>query len=184
MPILEKEPDIFPADLLDDRPPSPADGVWWAVYTKARQEKAVARQLLQKRVAFYLPLVPKDHLFRGRKVRSFTPLFNGYVFLFGTESARVSTLATNRVSRILPVEDQQQLRADLTQIQRLIASDAPLTVERRLTPGQAVRIKSGPLSGLEGSVLSRRAQTRLLVTVSMLQQGVSVEIDDFLLEPI
>lgn len=183
MPILEREPDIFPADLLDDRPPT-FDGLWWAVYTKARQEKALARQLFQKRVSFYLPLVPKDNLIRGRRVRSFTPLFNGYVFLFGDETARLATLATNRISRILPVEDQHQLRCDLSQVQRLIASDAPLTVERRLTPGQAVRIKSGSLSGLEGTVLSRRAQTRLLVTVSMLQQGVSVEIDDFLLEPI
>ena len=184
MPILEKESDIFPPDLLDEAPACLETGrCWWAVYTKARQEKALARQLLQQGVAFYLPLVPRDNLIRNRKVRSYTPLFNGYVFVFGNETDRVATLATNRTSRLLPVLDQQQLRSDLSQIRRLIASDAPLTVERRLTPGQAVRIKTGPLAGLEGTVISRRAQTRLLVTVSMLQQGVSVEIDDFLLEP-
>ncbi|MCA9170589.1 MAG: hypothetical protein KDB23_23080, partial [Planctomycetales bacterium] len=69
-------------------------------------------------------------------------------------------------------------------IAQLIQVDAPLTVEARLTAGDPVRIKNGPMAGLEGVVITRRGQARLLVAVKMLQQGVSVEIEDFLLEPL
>ena len=70
------------------------------------------------------------------------PLFAGYVFLFAQEEARVQALMTNRVSRILSITDQEGLYRDLKQIHHLIATDAPLTIERRLMPGQRVRVKS------------------------------------------
>jgi transcriptional antiterminator RfaH len=184
MPILRAEPSISPEHLLDGELVGDADRCWWAVYTKARQEKALARQLLNFQVPFYLPLVPKDNLIRGRRVQSQIPLFSGYVFLFGSEAERVQTLTTNRVSTILPVDDQEQLAHDLRQVHQLISAEAPLTVEKRLQPGQGVRIKAGPMEGLEGVVISRRGHARLLVAVNFLQQGVSVEIDDFLLEPL
>jgi transcriptional antiterminator RfaH len=47
-----------------------------------------------------------------------------------------------------------------------------------------VRIKSGALMGLEGMILTRRGETRLLIAVHYLQQGVSVQIDDYMVEPI
>jgi hypothetical protein len=184
MPILEAETSVFPENLLTELVLEPSDRRWWVVYTKARQEKAFVRQLLGFRVPFYLPLVPKDHLIRGRKVQSFIPLFGGYAFLYGDEQERVAGLTTNRVSTMIEVDDQQQLVRDLNQVCQLISANAPLTVERRLTAGRLVRIKAGPMQGLEGQVIRRRGQTRLLVAVTMLQQGVSIEIDDFLLEPL
>jgi len=184
MPIHPAETSIFPEDLLDAFAAETGQRRWQVIYTKARQEKALARELLKYEVPFYLPLVPKDHLIRGKRVRSHLPLFAGYVFLFGSEEERLRTLKTNRTSRILPVDDQAQLAHDLAQIRQLIATDAPLTVERRLTSGRRVRVKSGAMVGLEGTVLSRRGGTRLLVAVDFLQQGASVAIDDFMLEPI
>lgn len=184
MPILDAETAVYPENLLSEMVDEPSAKRWWTVYTKARQEKAFARQLVQLTVAFYLPLVPKDHLIRGRRVKSHIPLFTGYVFVYGTEDDRRTCLTTNRVSSILPVEDQVRLSADLRRVAVLIESGAPLTVEKRLEAGSAVRIKSGPMQGLDGTVIKRRGETRLLVSVQMLQQGVSVEIDDFVLEPV
>jgi len=184
MPILSQEPSLFPETLLDEVPAGPGDRRWWVLYTKARQEKATARQLLTYRLPFYLPLVSKTQVSRGRKTRSYIPLFSGYVFMFGTEDERVRSLTTNRISRILTVDDPEQLIHDLRQLQQLIVSDAPLTVESRLVPGNRVRVRQGPFAGVEGTVLTRRGKTRLLVAVDFLQQGASVEIDDFLLEPI
>ncbi|MCU0962164.1 MAG: antitermination protein NusG [Pirellulaceae bacterium] len=186
MPILEQEACLFPDDLLSESPdastPSAAERRWWAVYTKSRQEKALARQLVGHEVPFYLPLIPKDNIIRGRRVRSHMPLFAGYVFLFGSENERVTTLTTNRVSRILPVVDEERLRRDLANIQALIERDAPLALERRLSPGDLVRVKTGLLRGLEGVVIRRHGKRRLLVAVNYLQQGVSVEIDDCALD--
>ena len=193
MPILEAETAIYPENLLTDLTSQTADDNgaertearrWWAVYTKARQEKAFARQLVQLDVPFYLPLVAKTNRIRGRRVQSYIPLFGGYVFLFGTGDERTKSLTTNRISTILEVENQKQLSEDLGRVALLIAHDAPLTVEKRIEAGTPVRIKSGPMAGLEGTVVTRRGQSRLLVSVRMLQQGVSVEIDDFMLEPL
>ena len=183
MPILSEEPDLYPQTLLDQSPPE-ADRRWFALYTKARQEKSLARELLHRRIPFYLPLVKKTSISRGRKRVSRVPLFAGYVFLFGAEEDRVQSLATNRISRVLPVEHPEQLVFDLRQLRRLIAAEAPLTIESRLAPGRRVRVRQGAFAGLEGIVLKRRAETRLLVSINFLQQGASVEIDDFLLEPL
>ncbi len=183
MPILAQETVVYPNGLLDSDPED-SDRRWWAVYTKSRQEKSLARQLVGHEIPFYLPLIPKDNISRGRRVRSHIPLFGGYLFLFGTEEERVTTLTTNRISRILPVTDQERLRLDLKIVRDLIETGAPLAIERRLAEGTRVRIKTGSFMGIEGIVLKRRGQCRLLVAVTYLQQGVSVEIDDCALEAI
>lgn len=184
MPILAPELSLYPDDLLQTPCEASPERRWWAIYTQSRQEKALARHLLNCKVPFYLPLVAKESLIRGRRVRSHVPLFAGYVFLFGSEDERGVAFSTNRVSRILPVEDQARLHEDLRQVRWLIDADAPLTVEERLSPGQRVRVASGALAGLEGVVLSRRGRDRILVAVDFLQRGVSVAIEDFLLEPV
>jgi transcriptional antiterminator RfaH len=184
MPILKKEPSLYPDTLLDLLPPDLPDRRWFALYTKARQEKALAREMLKQCIPFYLPLVKKTNVSHGRKRISLTPLFGGYVFLFGAEDERVRCLASNRISRVLTVEQPEQLVFDLRQFRQLIAANAPLTIEARLAPGRRVRVRQGPFAGLEGTVLKRRGETRLLVAINFLQQGASVEIDDFFLEPL
>ncbi|MBN2579765.1 MAG: antitermination protein NusG [Pirellulales bacterium] len=182
MPILREEPSMFPETLLEAPDPEGLERRWLVLYTKARQEKALARELRSFQIPFYLPLVKKIHHARGRKRTSFMPLFSGYVFLFAAEPERVRSLTTNRVSRVLAVEDAGQLLFDLRQLQQLIDSNAPLTIEQRLAPGHRVRVKQGALLGLEGTVLVRRGETRLLVRVNFLQKGASVEVDDYFLE--
>ncbi len=182
MPILKEEPTIFPENLLEDFIQDVHDRRWWVIYTKARQEKSFSRELFAYQIPFYLPLIKKTTIAKGRKRMSFVPLFSGYVFLFATEAERVKSMTTNRISRILTVKDPQELVYDLTQIHRLIVSNAPLSLEQKLAPGDRVRVKHGALLGLEGTVLVRRGATRLLVSVNFLQQGASVEVDDYLLE--
>ena len=108
---------------------------WLALYTKSRQEKSLARELFKCGIPFYLPLVRKTNVSRGRKRTSLVPLFGGYVFLYGSEEERVRGLTTGRISRVLEVEDADQLVFDLRQLRQLIKSDAPLTVESRLSGG-------------------------------------------------
>lgn len=185
MPILDAETSIFPQNLLDDSFQNDGnDRRWYVFYTKPRQEKAFARQLVGCDVPFFLPLIQKVNLIRGRKVTSQIPVFGGYIFLFVTEEERLRALKTNRTTNILDVEDQERLTYDLRNVQRLISADAPLTVESRIVAGQLVRIKSGPMAGLEGVVEKRRGQSVLYVAVTMLQQSAIMELDDYLLEPI
>ena len=184
MATVCREAGIYPEDLLETRDFGLPDRRWWAIYTKSRQEKAFSRQLLGHEIPHYLPLVRKTYVCRGRKFFAHVPLFAGYVFMCGTDAERVLSLTTNRISRVLPVHDPDRLVHDLGQIWRLIASGAPLTVEQRLGPGRRVRIRHGAMAGLEGTVLVRRGGTRLFVAVDFLQQGASIDVADYLLEPI
>jgi transcription antitermination factor NusG len=185
--MAAQELNLYPEDFFA-APETELNGsgerLWWVVYTKSRQEKAFSRQLIAKQIPHYLPLVKKTYVSCGRRFSARVPLFPGYVFMFGSEQERVVSLTTNRVSRILGVPDPARLRADLEQVQRLIETGAPLTVEQRLAPGNHVRIRHGAMAGVEGTVLVRRGKTRLIVAVTLLQQGVSVELDDYTLEPI
>jgi len=184
MPILAAEPSLFPENLLDDYVDADSDRRWWAIYTKSRQEKSLARQLLGMEVPFYLPLIPKTNLIRGRKFTSQIPLFGNYMFLFATEEERIKALATERIVQLLPSPPGQEIAQDLQNVRALIQAGAPLTLESRLAVGRRVRVKSGALMGMEGIIMSRRGEDRLLVGVRFLQQGVSVLIQDFQVEPI
>jgi len=186
MPILQREPDIFPDDLLDQvEPCGEYTAPWWALYTVSRREKQLMRRLRQMEIPFFGPVIERRTRSASGRVRiSNVPLFAGYVFLRGDEEARYRALTTNCVSRTLPVPDPVTLVNDLRQIRQMIAADMPLTPEARLQPGMRVRVRSGPLIGLEGVVLSRRGQQRLLVAVEFLQQGASALLEDFVVERI
>jgi transcriptional antiterminator RfaH len=183
MPILAAETSVYPEGLFHDPQLADPDRRWWAMYTKPRQEKSLARDLVQLGLSFYLPLVPKTNLIRGRRVKSLIPLFGGYVFFFGTEEERIRALSKGRVSLSLAAANTKKMTDDLRNVQSLINSGVPLTVEGQLGPGRRVRVISGALMGVEGTILERRGDDRLLVAVSFLQQGVSVLIQDFLVEP-
>jgi transcriptional antiterminator RfaH len=184
MPILAAEVAQYPDDLFEQLPETDEPRFWWALFTRPRQEKSVARQLLSRQIPFYLPLVAKNLAYRGRRLKSHIPLFSAYLFMYGTDAERTASLGTNRLAGVLPVPDGDQLVRDLAQLRQLIASKAPLTVESRLLPGRRVRIRSGPMLGIEGTVVSRLRETRLVLAVNFLQRGVSVEVDDFILEPL
>ncbi len=184
MPILPREPDIYPAELLDDAPDGTADGAWWAMYTLARREKELMRRLRAMEIPFYAPLVHKRARSPGGRMReSYVPLFASYVFVLGDEHQRQQTLASNCVSRCLSVPDAGQLVHDLRQVRHLIELDAPLTVEARIEPGRRVRVRSGSMAGLEGTVVKRRGKDWLVVAVEFLGQGASVMLEDFQVEP-
>ena len=185
MPILPKQQDIYPDDLLDvveggaGREPPVVGGRWVAFYTLSRREKDLMRKLQAAGVPFYGPMVRRRLHSPGGRVRaSYVPLFPGYVFSLVDDEQRRTALATNTVARWIPIVDERMLVDDLRAIKRLIDTERPLTPEARLEPGQAVRVCSGPLRGLEGTVVRRRGEERLVVAVRFLNQGASIELED------
>jgi transcriptional antiterminator RfaH len=182
MPILEFEPCVFPEQLLCDSLDTEVQRRWWAIYTKPRQEKSLARDLLACQVPFYLPLIPKRVIYRGRRIESQLPMFSGYLFLYGSDEERLKAISTNRVSQLITVHDPDELVRDLRSIHTLIQSNAPLTIESRLQPGARVRVTHGPFMGMEGTIEACKSGYRLIVAVQLLQRGVSLEIDDACIE--
>jgi transcription antitermination factor NusG len=185
MPILSREDDIFPENLLTDETLLAESGrKWMCVYTLSRREKEFMRRLVTLEIPHFGPMIPKR--FRspnGRLRTSFIPLFPNYVFIFANDQDRYQAMTTNCVSRCTPVDDSQQLVTDLRRIRAVIEAGVALTPEARLEPGNWVRVRSGPFAGYEGSVIRREGKTRLLLSIHFLEQGVSMELDEGLLEP-
>jgi len=186
MPILKSEPDLYPESLLDDGVPVVDDSrQWWAMYTMSRREKELMRRLRRQEIGFYCPLVKrKTRSPNGRARQSYVPLFGGYVFVYADAAERHQALASNCISRSLVVPDPGRLLADLRHIRQLVESDASLTPESRIQPGRRVRVRSGSMMGLEGTVVKRRGKEWLVVAVEFLQQGASVLLEDFQVEPV
>ncbi|NNE01255.1 MAG: antitermination protein NusG [Pirellulaceae bacterium] len=183
MPILPSEPDCHPNDLLDRA--DVAELTWWLIYTKSRQEKQLMRRLREKDVFHYAPQIAHRRRSPAGRIRTtYAPLFNNYVFMCGDDQSRYLAVCTGCVQKATEVTDVDQLLADLIQIRDLINLGVPLTIESRLEPGQHVRVKSGAFAGYEGTVVQRHQETRLLVCVRFMDQGVSVKLEDCQLEPI
>ena len=186
MPILAAEVDVFPEDLLcrDDLLDN-GESQWCAVYTRTRQEKALMRALVSMEIAFYCPVLP--HRFRspsGRLRTSYLPLFTNYLFMYSNGYDRYRALKTNLISKTIEVSDGLQLTHDLRQIQRLAQTGRPLSIEANLQPGCKVRIKSGPLVGVEGIVTKKQGTEFLFVAVNFLQQGAVIKLEDDQVHPV
>jgi transcription antitermination factor NusG len=156
---------------------------WWAMYTLARREKELARRLRALEIPHYCPLIRKRFRSPSGRVReSFVPLFPGYVFLCGDQQQRYQALTTNCISRCLEVPDGTQLCRELAQIHQLIESCALVTPEARLEPGRQVRVKSGPMMGMEGTVIRRQGKEWFVIAINFLQRGAAVMLEDYQLE--
>jgi len=181
MPLLKREPDLFPDDLF-------ASGAirapWWVAQTRSRREKGLARWLGEHGVAFYLPCQAKEVRRQGRRLTSYLPLFPGYVFFRGDASERLAALRSRVVAQTLEVVDQGQLEEELDSIWRLQRSGLPLVPHPYLGPGDEVEILEGPLQGFTGTVLREQGRLRLVVAVTLLRRAVSTVLDRDILAPL
>jgi len=185
MPFLPLEPFVRPDSLFDQSAvPVENEGRWWVLRTRPRAEKALARQLVGRDLRFFLPLYQKRSRVNGRCIDAYHPLFAGYLFLHGCGEDRLRALETNYVAQVISVEDQMQLHRDLVRVHDLMMTDGALTPEEQLEPGKLVEITNGPLMGMRGTVVTRRNKIRFVVEVRFLHQGVSVDIERWMIQPI
>ena len=159
-------------------------GTWWVAHTKARNEKAMAWQLVTKKVPYFLPMNWKVSRRNGRTVRSLLALFPGYLFFCGGEAERLEALKTNRTAAIIPVVNQNRLVQELLPIEKLLRLGKAVVPHDYLKVGQRCRVIAGPMMGTEGLIIQTPKETRLVLQVEMLGQAASVEIANDMVEKI
>lgn len=185
MPRLQSEPYLLSDEcLLVPDQASFAHHQWWVMHTKPRTEKALARRLHELQSHYFLPTHEKRTLTRGRMQTSFLPLFPSYLFVFGTEEDRLLAVKTNMVVHCIEVDAQHQLREDLHRVYRIMESGAALTAEDKLEPGDEVEINHGSLRGMTGIVIKRNNKLRLQIEVRLLQRGISMEVESWMITAI
>jgi transcription antitermination factor NusG len=182
MPVLDHEPSAWPIDLFDADHAAGDGGRWCVYHVRPRSEKVVARQLRSRGVPHFLPQFERRQRYQRRLVRSFLPLFPGYVFVVGNQSEAEATADLKELVGVLKVDDQRQIEGELRNIHCLLRAGLPVTREERLQPGSLAKIVSGPLAGLCGQVIKNRQGLRFVLHVQFLQQGVSLEVDGSVIE--
>ena len=179
MPILAREPDMFPDNLLDEAIPSPEGTDWYAIHTLSRREKELMRRLRSAKISHYCPLAETRKRSPAGRIRtSYLPLFHGYVFVRGKEEDRYLTVATGCVANCLEVTDSAELITDLRRIRLLNHEGADIRPEPKPMIGRRAIVISGPMTGVQGTVTETLSQHRLTVMVNFMQQGASVRIDE------
>ena len=159
---------------------------WYVVRTEPRAESQAARALNLEGIEIYLP---KIHSPRHRQRQGDLPLFPGYLFAgmtLGDVKRFHRVRWTPGVVRILGVngEPTPMPREEITSLRILIAGGNDLNVVPFVMPGNRVRVKDGPIAGTEGTVVRFGNKNRLVITVSLLQSSVAVEIDGYMVEKI
>jgi transcription antitermination factor NusG len=157
---------------------------WYAAYTSANHEKRVAEQLGVREVEHFLPTYSSVRRWKDRRVTLQLPLFPGYVFVRMALRNRLQVLQVPGLARLvgfgstpapLPQRDIDVLRAGLTTGVR--AEPHP-----HLNVGRRVRVKEGPLAGLEGILLRWKANWRVVLSIDLIQRAVAVDVDASALE--
>ena len=161
---------------------------WYAVQTRSRFEKAVRTELSVWGIDHYLATFRDVHQWKDRKKVVDVPLFSGYIFvrLQDIESARLQVLKTNGVVRILGVGGRIEPVPDfeIDSIRQLLESGKQCYPYPFVREGSWVRMRRGPLAGLEGRLIRVKSQTRLVLSVELLSQSVATEVDAWDVEPI
>jgi transcription antitermination factor NusG len=153
---------------------------WYAIQVKPRNEKVISTILENKGVQGFLPVYRSRRVWSDRIVQLDVPLFAGYLFCrFDAARGRLPVISTPGVMRIVGIGgvatpiDNTEIQA----IQTIVRSGAAAIPWPHLKTGSRVRIERGSLSGLNGILVEVKKQHRLVVSVTLLQRSVAVEIE-------
>jgi transcription antitermination factor NusG len=163
-----------------------ADLAWFALAVRRKTEKFIANALFSKGIETFLPLYSTRKKWSDRIKTVELPLFEGYVFCRMDLLYRMPVLTIPGVRQLVgigkvpePIEPSE-IRA----LQSVIKSGLPSMPWPFLKVGQMVRVEHGPLKDLEGILLKTKGSERLVLSVSLLQRSVAVELDRDCVEPV
>jgi transcription antitermination factor NusG len=167
-------------------PPTEVSHPWFALQTRCRYESFVSKQLRHKGYEVLLPLYKCRRCWSDRIKELELPLFPGYLFCRFNLLDRLPILVTPGVVQVVgfgknpvPVDD-----AEIAAIQIVVQSGLPRQPWPFLQIGQKVRVECGPLCGLEGIFMDFKGHHRLVLSVTLLQRSVAVEVDGAWVIPI
>ncbi len=153
---------------------------WYALYTCPRHEKRVAEQVEQRRISCFLPLYRSVRRWKDRRKELELALFPGYVFVRIAPQNRLQVLMLPGVIRLVMFNGQPSAlpEEEIESLRRGLAGCVGMTPHPYLQVGRRVRVRSGPMAGLEGILRRRKEGLRLVISIEMLARAVAVEIDE------
>ena len=157
---------------------------WFALQTRARHEKVVHGELQKKGVETFLPLRRITRRWSDRLKKIEEPIFTNYLFVRIPLRNRLRVLETKGSLRLVsfhswPVPIAER---ELAALRRFVDEEISVDPYPYLSQGDRVYVRSGPLKGVEGFIVRKNRNVRLVISVELLTQSVSVEISEALVE--
>lgn len=160
---------------------------WYALSTRSRHEKLAARELQKKGFETFLPLRRIKRHWSDRVKTIEEPLFKGYLFAHAPYADRVSILNTAGITRFVGMRPSDPIEipeTELLTIRQFIEQEIPVDPFPYLREGERVYVRSGPFKGAEGFIVRKDKQCRLVISLDLLMQSVSIQIDQDCVEPV
>jgi transcription termination/antitermination protein NusG len=172
-------PPVTRSGPTSTHPAAAPDVGWFAVWTRSRHEAGVFRQLDEKGLEAFLPTVPRWSRWKDRRKRIDWPLFPGYCFVRIDPVDSLVVLKCSGVVKLVstdgkpaPIPDQE-----IENLRTLVMSDLSYDPCPLIKVGSIVEVIAGPLKGVTGRLIRKGTHARLLLSVDLIGQGVSVQID-------
>jgi transcription antitermination factor NusG len=150
---------------------------WYVAHTKPRREKKLLQECERKGLRTTLPCYDSVHKYRGKTVQFRKPLFPGYLFLQLVPTDTHFITQSDHVANLLEVFDQETFQKQLEDILAALEAKVGVRLAPAVHEGMRVRIKSGPLQGIEGFVERRSGVTTVLLRLDFINQAAAVELD-------
>lgn len=156
-----------------------SDSTWHALYTRHQHEKVIAQMLESKGFNIFLPLYPAARA-RGHQTRKvWLPLFPCYVFLQGGLDRRLDVVSTPGVHSFVESANRPAVipQREIDGVRQTVESSLKVEPHPFLKSGDQVRIRRGPLAGLEGILVRKKNLLWLVISVQMLGKSIAVEVE-------
>jgi len=152
---------------------------WYAIWTRSRHEQVVREQLERKGLEAFLPTIRRWSRWKDRKKQVDWPLFPGYCFVRFNGAERLPILKCTGVVSIVAFDGDIVAIPDheIDGIRRLVGSDLQFDPCPLIREGMTVEVTHGPLKGVVGRLVRKGSHARLVLSVALIGQAVSVEVD-------
>lgn len=164
----------------------PHEANWYVVYTRFKTERKVASLISGMGIESYLPLHKVIKQWSDRKKKLEVPLFPNYVFVRIDSAKKGLLLSIKGLIRFVSIQNTPVVvrEKEISTIKMVLAGAAEVTTEEYFVEGVKVRINEGHLAGLEGFIIRRYQNTRLLVRIESLLRAYSFNVPSRICRPI
>ena len=154
-----------------------SDLLWFVAHTRPRCEKKLVLFCEREHLPATLPCYRAAHKYRGKTVVFRKPLFPGYVFLQLTGPQRRKVFNSDYVAKLLDVPDQDPFVVQLGEILKALETDLEIRLAPTIGKGMRVKIKQGPLRGIEAWVEERYGTNTVLLRLDFIGQAAAVKVE-------
>jgi len=155
-----------------------ADRNWYAVYTVPRNEKSAVKHLDLRGIESFLPVYETVKLWKNRqRVKVVMPLFPTYLFVHINRQERTRVLDSPGVLQIVG-SGNEPVQVLNSEVEFLRSGFCRQRMEpyRDLVVGERVRIRSGLMQGVEGTLVRRGGGMRFVMTVQLINQNAAIQV--------